>query len=64
MTSMLLQFALTTFGQTRNRDKIKRAIDEWGSCRNVAITSYGGDIALNYKNACAFSGSVPQEMTH
>ena len=62
LTSMLLLFALTTFGQTRNRDKIKSAIDEWGSCRNVAITSYGGDIALNYKNACAFSGSVPQKL--
>jgi len=58
----LLLCALPTFGQTRNRDKIKKAITEWGSCRNVAITRFGGDIALNYKNACAFSGSVPQKL--
>ena len=62
LTSMLLLFALTTFGQTRNRDKIKSAINEWGTCRNVAITSFGGDIALNYRNGCAFSGNVPQKL--
>jgi hypothetical protein len=59
---MLLICALTVFGQTRNRDKIKNAINEWGTCRNVAITSYGGDIALNYRNGCAFSGNVPQKL--
>jgi len=62
LTAFLLILAVSVFGQTRNRDNIKRAINEWGTCRNVAITAYGGDIALNYRNGCAFSGNVPQKL--
>lgn len=62
LTVLLFILAVSVFGQTMNRDNIKRAIDEWGTCRNVAITAYGGDIALNNRNSCAFSGNVPQKL--
>lgn len=39
-----------------SRQYIKDAISEWGSCRNVAITKTGGDLALNGRNAYAYSG--------
>lgn len=39
-----------------SRDYIREAIEEWGTCRNVAVTMTGGDIALNWTNAYAYSG--------
>ena len=39
-----------------SRQYIKDAISKWGSCRNVAITKTGGDLALNGRNAYAYSG--------
>jgi hypothetical protein len=59
---IIYPLTLPIFGQSRNRQKIKDAINEWGTCRNVTITSYGGDIALNHRNSCAFSGSIPQKL--
>lgn len=46
--------AQTTTSGVSSREYIRRTINEWGSCRNVAITSYGGDIALNESNAYAY----------
>lgn len=40
----------------RSREYIRNQIEEWGSCRNVAITMSGGDLALNWNNAYAYSG--------
>ena len=47
-------------GQTRKflRDKIA----EWGSCKNVAMTLTGGDVALIERNGWAATG-IPDEMT-
>ena len=46
---------LSAFAQG-SRTYIRNQIKEWGSCRNVAITLTGGDLALNYSNAYAYSG--------
>ena len=35
--------------------------EEWGSCRNVAVTLTGGDIALNWNNAYAYYG-IPSDL--
>lgn len=50
--------SLTASAQS-SRKYIKDKIDEWGSCRNVAITLTGGDIALNQTNAYAYRVSRP-----
>ena len=39
-----------------SRAYIRNQIEEWGSCRNVAVTLTGGDLALNWNNAYAYSG--------
>lgn len=52
---MLVATASCAFAQN-HRDYIRKNIQQWGSCRNVAITDTGGDIALNYQNQYAFSG--------
>ncbi len=55
---IVLLLCVTTwvsYGQS-SRDYIKSAIREWGSCRNVAITLTGGDLALNWSNAYAAKG--------
>lgn len=39
-----------------SREYIRSAIEEWGECRNVAITKYNGDLALYRINGCARSG--------
>lgn len=39
-----------------SRDYIKNSMKSWGTCRNVAITDTGGDIALNYQNQYSYSG--------
>lgn len=46
----------------RDRSYIKRKIQEWGSCRNVAITSSQGDLALNENNAWAGT-ALPKDLT-
>ncbi|MBU3676606.1 MAG: hypothetical protein FGM54_05415 [Chitinophagaceae bacterium] len=62
LTLFFLLLFFSVFSQVPNRNKIKAAIREWGTCRNVAITAYGGDIALNYRNGCVFSGNVPSRL--
>lgn len=47
----------------RDRSYIKRKIAEWGSCRNVAITSTQGDLALNDNNAWAGT-ALPQDLAN
>lgn len=44
-----------------SRSYIRRTIEQWGSCRNVAITRTGGDLALNWNNAYAYSG-IPSDL--
>ena len=44
-----------------SREYIREAIEEWGSCRNVAVTLTGGDIALNWNNAYAYYG-IPSDL--
>ncbi len=51
----------TTTSGENSREYIRRAIRKWGTCRNVAITSYGGDIALNESNACAYK-NIPDDL--
>lgn len=56
---MILAVLLSTTSSLSAQDSrayIKEQIREWGSCRNVAITLTGGDLALNGKNAYAASG--------
>ena len=45
----------TSTGFAQSRQYIRDAIDDWGGCRNVAITKYNGDLALNERNAYAAS---------
>lgn len=45
-----------------SRQYVKNAISSWGTCRNVAITDTGGDIALNYSNQYAYSG-IPSDLS-
>jgi len=45
-----------------SRKYVKDAISSWGTCRNVAITDTGGDIALNYSNQYAYSG-IPSDLS-
>lgn len=52
--------SLSLFAQ---RDYIKQQINEWGSCRNVAVTLTGGDLALNWNNAYAYSG-IPRGLAN
>lgn len=53
MTFLSLTLSVSAQG---GRKFIKDKIAEWGSCRNVAITMTGGDLALNWNNAYASSG--------
>lgn len=57
---MLLLSQLCVFAQD-SRSYIRNQIEEWGSCRNVTITLTGGDIALNWDNAYAYSG-IPSDL--
>lgn len=61
---ILIAITVLTAGSAnaqRNRNYIKDAIREWGSCRNVAITKTNGDLALYGHNGCARSG-VPSDL--
>ncbi|MBP3547803.1 MAG: hypothetical protein J6J64_03925 [Alistipes sp.] len=44
-----------------SRYYIKDAIDEWGECRNVAITKYNGDIALYGRNGYS-AQNIPDDL--
>jgi hypothetical protein len=56
---LIISIQNLSFGQGRKflRDKII----EWGSCKNVAMTLTGGDLALNGKNGFA-SQKIPTSM--
>ena len=45
----------------QSRDFIRKQIDKWGECRNVAITQTNGDLALYGKNGYAHSG-CPEDL--
>ncbi len=53
---LLVLVAITCLATTFARDRyyINTSIQKWGSCRNVAITDKGGDIALVGTNRCAY----------
>ena len=53
---LLMAFCIVPAFSQGNRSYIKQSINEWGSCRNVAITQYGGSVALNWNNAYASYG--------
>lgn len=64
LSFLLLLTTLCSNAQLRNRQYIKDAIERWGSCKNVAITRYGGDIALSGTNGYAQMGPVPRGLTN
>jgi len=53
---LVLLFGCMSVTAQNSRSYIKQQINKWGSCRNVAITMTGGDLALNWNNAYACSG--------
>lgn len=57
----LLMTAIVTNAQ--GREPLRRAIQRWGSCKNVAITRTNGDVALNGRNNYVVS-AVPQELSN
>lgn len=59
--AMLLVLSVSASAQN-SRTYIKNQIEEWGSCRNVALTLTGGDLALNWTNAYAASG-IPSKLS-
>lgn len=54
--AIVMIFACICANAQNSRDYIKNSIKSWGTCRNVAITDAGGDIALNYQNQYSYSG--------
>lgn len=46
-----------------SRSYVKNSISSWGTCRNVAITDRGGDVALNYNNQYSYSG-IPTSLAN
>lgn len=60
IAALLLCMWLPSAAQN-SRSYIKEQIKEWGSCRNVAVTLTGGDIALNWNNAYAAS-NIPSAL--
>lgn len=62
----LLVLLFTVFsastGYAQSRAYIRNAIDNWGECRNVAITRYNGDLALYGTNGYAMK-DCPQGLT-
>lgn len=46
-------FSIASYGQ--GRAYIRKQIDSWGECRNVAITKSNGDLALYGRNGFAKS---------
>ena len=45
----------------QGRDYIRKAIDDWGECRNVALTENNGDLALYQDNGYAHAG-CPEDL--
>ena len=51
---MVVAFTCIALSSARDRFYVKNSIERWGSCRNVAITDRGGDIAFVGTNKCAY----------
>lgn len=65
LKGLLLVAALTmtaTVMNAQGREPIRRAIQRWGACKNVAITRTNGDVALNGRNNYVVS-AVPQNLS-
>lgn len=43
----------------QDRSFLRAQIDKWGSCKNVAITATGGDVALYGRDGYAYTGATP-----
>ena len=55
----VVAFTSIVFCNARDRFYIKNCIDKWETCRNVAITDKGGDIAFVGTNKCAMTAFPP-----
>ncbi len=58
---LFLFFASSLLYGQDNRNYIKSYVSSWGTCKNVALTMEGGDVAISGLNAFAYQG-VPAEM--
>lgn len=58
--ALLLSTSVSLSAQN-SRQYIKERIGEWGSCRSVAITMNGGDLALTGRNTCA-ARDIPRDL--
>lgn len=67
MKTKLLLFlgilALGTSLHAQERDYIRQKIQEWGRCKNVALTQASGDLAIYGKNGWAGIG-IPPSLTN
>jgi hypothetical protein len=63
LSTICLVLYITFQSLAQSRDFIRQQIDKWGSCKNVAITATGGDVALYGTNGYATTGSVPASLT-
>ena len=52
----------STYRDVPSRDFLRQNIEEWGDCRNVAITKTNGDVALHGRNGWAGSG-LPADLS-
>ena len=57
--AIAMLFSLQVSAQSR--EALRQQIDEWGECRNVAITETNGDLALYGKNGYANLG-CPEDL--
>lgn len=59
---VIAMMVCSTIGFAQDRDYIKRKIREWGSCKSIAMTLRGPDLALNQRNAWAGTG-LPSDLS-
>jgi len=62
ITTLLLLLASSQLALTQGREFLRGKIEEWGSCKTVAITLEGGDVALYGKNGWAGLG-IPSTLS-
>lgn len=60
----VLTMTATVMNAQCSRDPLRRAIQRWGNCKNVAITRTNGDVALNGRNNYVATNCVPQDMSN
>src|ERR1700730_16495068 len=61
-TLFIITFLVSTAIYSQTRDFLRDKIEQWGQCKNVAMTLSGGDIALYGTNGWAAKGA-PVAMT-